>query len=108
MKDTQPELYMDTLTLHTRAPVRTHSDFIRTFYKGLDELVHGGLLVKRAGTWSFGHVIVAKEFDDVDSMNRPRKALRFGSWLCLALALKVSREDVRQMLLDAVKKHPIY
>lgn len=104
----QPELHMTSELLHELAPVRTHSDLLRTILKGLEELTNGGVLTRKGRAWIAGSVIVAEDYHYTDSMNRDRVAIRFGSWLCLALALKVSREDTRKVLLDAVKKHPIY
>ncbi|OZO01138.1 hypothetical protein B7453_28535 [Pseudomonas sp. IB20] len=108
MQSTQPELHMTSELLHELAPVRTHSDLTRTILKGLEELTNGGVLVRKGRAWLAGGVSVAEDYRYTDSMNRDRIAIRFGSWLCLALALKVSREDTRQVLLSAVKKHPIY
>lgn len=99
---------MTSELLHELAPVRTHSDILRTVLKGMEELLRGGVLTRKGRLWvvSSGAVVV-EEYDYVDSQNRKQAAVRFGSWLCLALALKVSREETRQVLLNAVKKHPI-
>lgn len=99
--------HMDSLTLWEKAPVRTHADLLRTLYKGLNELAHGGLLTYSNRVWKHNGVAVARESFDVDTMNRERKILEFTNWVCLALALKVSREDVRQVLMDTVAKHPL-
>ena len=103
-----PNLHMDSLRLHELAPVRTHSDLLRTVLKGMEELSNGGVLSRRGHSWLAGGVVVAEDYHYQDTQNRDRVAIRFGSWLCLALALKVSREETRKALLDAVKKHPIY
>lgn len=100
-------LHMTSEQLHDLAPVRTHSDLLRTFIKGLEELTNGGVLSRKGRTWVASGVVVAEDYHYQDSQNRDRVALRFGSWLCLALALKVSREETRKVLLDAVKKHPL-
>ena len=103
----QHELHMTSERLHELAPVRTHSDLLRSFIKGLTELTNGGVLSRKGRTWVAAGVVVAEDYHYQDSQNRDRIALRFGSWLCLALALKVSREETRKALLDAVKKHPL-
>lgn len=103
----QHELHMTSEQLHELAPVRTHSDLLRTVLKGLEELLRAGVLTRKGRSWVCSGVVVAEEYIYQDSQNRDRIALRFGSWLCLALALKVSREETRQALLDAVKKHPL-
>ena len=100
-------LHMDTARLHDMAPVRTHSDLIRSFHSGLAELVTGGVLVVKDRKWYAGTALVAQYADYTDSQNRSRVCIQFGSWLCLALALKVSRAETRQALLDIVKKHPL-
>jgi len=104
----QPELHMTSERLHELAPVRTHSDILRTVLKGMEELLRGGILTRKGRQWvvSSGAVVV-EEYNYTDSQNRSQVAVRFGSWLCLALALKVSREETRQVLLDAIKKHPL-
>ena len=99
---------MTSERLHELAPVRTHSDLMRTILKGLSELAQGGVITRKGGTYVADQTVIAEEYRYVDSMNRERIALKFGSWLCLALALKVSREDTRLVLLQAVKRHPIY
>ncbi|WEM05592.1 hypothetical protein [Pseudomonas phage vB_PaeM-G11] len=106
-----PELHMTSERLHELAPVRTHSDLMRTILKGLSELAQGGVITRKGGAlgvYFADQTVIAEEYHYVDSMNRERVALKFGSWLCLALALKVSREDTRLVLLQAVKRHPIY
>jgi len=108
MQFTQPELHMTSERLHELAPVRTHSDLMRTILKGLSELAQGGVITRKGGAYVADQTVIAEEYRYVDSMNRERIALKFGSWLCLALALKVSREDTRLVLLQAVKRHPIY
>ena len=100
-------LHMDTAKLHEIAPVRTHSDLIRSFHSGLAELVDGGALVVKDRKWFAGNALVAEYADYVDTQNRSRVCIRFGSWLSLALALKVSRAETRQALLDVVKKRPL-
>lgn len=100
-------LHMDTVRLHEMAPVRTHSDLIRSFHSGLAELVSGGVLVFQNRQWLHAGKVVAMYEDYTDSQNRSRVCIRFGSWLCLALALKVSRPETRQALLDVLKKHPL-
>lgn len=103
-----PELHMTSERLHELAPVRTHSDLMRTILKGLSELAQAGVIIRQGGAYFADQTAIAEEYRYVDSMNRERLALKFGSWLCLALALKVSREDTRLVLLQAVKRHPIY
>lgn len=103
----QHELHMTSERLHELAPVRTHYDLLRTFIKGLEELTNGGVLSRKGRAWLAAGVVVAEDYHYQDTQNRDRVAIRFGSWLCLAMALKVSREETRQALLDAVKKHPL-
>ena len=50
--------------------------------------------------------VAVEEFTYTDSVQREQKALRFGSWLCLVLVLKVTQEATRQALTDALLKHP--
>lgn len=103
------ELHMDSLTLFEIAPgVRTHSDLLRTFDKALGDLVHGGVLREMGGSWSAGKVVVAKRFTYTDAKNRTYRAIQFGSWLCLAMSMRVTREETRLALLAALEKHPIY
>lgn len=104
----QHELHMTSERLHELAPVRTHSDLLRTVLKGMEELLRAGILSRKGKSWVVASgAVVVEEYTYQDSQNRDRAAVRFGSWLCLALALKVSREETRQALLDAVKKHPL-
>jgi len=101
-------LYIDSLILHGKAPMRSHSDLMRTFNKGLAELVEGGVLVRRGDSWLCRSIVVAQEFTQPDSMNRPRKAVRFGTWLCLTMALKFTQPEVREILMGYLRRHPIY
>lgn len=101
------DLHMTSERLHELAPVRTHSDLLRSVLKGLEELTNGGVLKRNCRKWEAAGVVVAEDYLYQDSQNRDRVAIRFGSWLCLALALKVSREETRKVLLDAVQKHPL-
>lgn len=98
-------LYTDTLVLHSAAGMRSHSDLVRTVNTALAELVDGGVLVRKGDDWRAGSVIVAQEFTYEDSMKRSQKAVLFGTWLCLALVLKFTNEDVRQKLMGYLRRH---
>lgn len=104
---TSPKLHTDSLQVHAKSSFRSHSDLMRTLLKGLDELTDAGLLVKSPTTWSVGALVIAESFDYKDSTNRDQKAVRFGSWLCLALSLKVTQEATRSVLIEALKRHPL-
>lgn len=109
MKAPQPVLHMDSVTLHELSPsVRTHSDLLRTIDKALDDLVHGGVLRQVGGAWMAGQVVVAKRFTYNDTGGRTQRAIEFGSWLCLALSMRVTREETRLALCATLEKHPIY
>lgn len=109
MQAPQPILHMDSVTLHELSPsVRTHSDLLRTIDKALADLVHGGVLREMGGTWMAGRVMVAKRFNYNDAQGRSYRAIEFGSWLCLALSMRVTREETRLALCAALEKHPIY
>jgi len=102
-----PYLHMDSLRLYEMAPVRTHSDLLRTIQKGIDELTALGALSQHGSEWRVGAECVVEQYYYNDSIGRSYKALRFGSWLCLAMALKVTREETRKVLLDALANHPL-
>ncbi|WP_443700092.1 hypothetical protein [Pseudomonas sp.] len=104
---TQPKLHTDSLQVHAKSSFRAHSDLMRTILKGLDELLQAGLLSKEATKWSVGSSVIAEEFDYKDSTNRDQRAIRFGSWLCLALSLKVTQEATRSVLIEALKRNPL-
>lgn len=112
-----PKLHTDSLQLNAKATGRPHSELKTSLMKGIDLLMKGGLVVQgldRSGVMVWrtravdGLTIVAEEFTYTDSVQRTQKALRFSSWMCLALALKLTREADRQALMDAVAAHPIY
>lgn len=103
----QTKLHTDSLQVHAKSSFRAHSDLLRTILKGLNELTDSGLLVKTPTTWTAGTVVVAESFDYKDSTNRDQKAIRFGSWLCLALSLKVTQEATRAVLIEALKRNPL-
>ena len=109
MQAPQPVLHMDSVTLHELSPsVRTHSDLLRTIDKALADLVHGGVLRQAGDSWMAGKVMVAQRFIYNDTTGRPQRAIEFGSWLCLALSMRVTREETRLALCAALEKHPIY
>ena len=112
MPASNPPLFWDTHRLHegmAKDATRSHANLIRTFNKGLADLTASGLLTSTDGrTWRTNGVPIAKFGDYEDSYGRSHKCIYFGSWLCLAMAFKVSKEETREALLDLLKKHPIY
>lgn len=103
----QPNLHIDSLQVHAKSSFRSHSDLLRTILKGLKELTAAGLLSHSGLVWRVDHSVVAEMFYYEDSSNREQKAIRFGSWLCLALSLKVTQEATRGVLIAGLKKHPL-
>ncbi|WP_426101424.1 hypothetical protein [Pseudomonas sp. PSPC3-3] len=108
----QPKLHTDSLQIHAKTTIRAHSALLRTLIKAIDELAESGLIVKGTspgGTvvWVASGDMVIEEFTYTDSVQREQKALRFGSWLCLALTLKVTQGSARQAFVDTLKAHPL-
>ncbi|MFL1493018.1 MULTISPECIES: hypothetical protein [Pseudomonas] len=109
-----PKLYTDTYQLFKLLKaqggiqsMRTHSDFARTLEKGLDELVESGVVVLSATQWTANGQVVAEETYHRED-GKSFTGIAFGSWFCLAMALKVNKPEVRQALSDYLKKNPIY
>jgi len=98
---------MTSVQLLELASVRTHADVIQTLHKGLDELTKADVLTKDGPQWLAGSAVVAKEYLHSEGNGVEYKALRFGSWLCLALTLQIPKEPVREVLMDALKNNPI-
>ncbi|KPA96929.1 hypothetical protein [Pseudomonas asplenii] len=109
-----PTLHMDSVSLFKLlkarggiASMRTHSDLLRTFEKALQELVDAGVLIHSPMEWTAnGAVVVQVSYGKDDG--KAFEGLQFGSWFCLAMALKVTKPEIREALTEALKKHPIY
>jgi hypothetical protein len=102
-----PSLYANTAELHAAAPdaARSHADVIRTFNRALAELTAAGALTERnKREWYFGKDLVAVFGTYNDVGGRDQTCLYFGSWLCLAMLLKVTRLETRQALTTILKK----
>ncbi|KZL40023.1 hypothetical protein VT47_08395 [Pseudomonas syringae pv. syringae] len=102
-----PPLYANTAELHAAAPeaARSHADVIRTFNRALADLTAAGALTERnKREWYFGKDRVALFGSYNDSSGRDQTCLYFGSWLCLAMILKVTRLETRQALTAILKK----
>lgn len=111
-----PKLHTTTLQIHDKAPGRAHAELLKTILRAIEELSQSGMVMKETNelgisVWSAkgakGLTVVAEEYTYVDSVQRTQKALRLSSWLCLALTLKVTRENTRQAFADVVLKHPV-
>ncbi len=106
-----PKLHTDSLQIHAKTSIQAHAKLLRTIIKAVGELSDSGLIIKGSGphgtTWTASGAVVVEEFTYVDSVQRTQTALRFGSWLCLALALKVTQADARQAFIEVVEKHPL-
>lgn len=109
-----PKLITSTYQIHQMVPVssrpRSHADLIRTFHAALAELSEAGVIVERevAGSWFAGDAIVAMNGLYKDGYGRPQVCIYFGSWLCLAMSLKISHKETRKALMTTLKQHPIY
>ena len=109
---TAPKLHTDSLQIHAKTSIQAHSKLLWTITKAVEELTDSGLIIKDTGThgnvvWAASGSVVVEEFTYTDSVQRPQIALRFGSWLCLALALKVTQADARQAFIEVIQKHPL-
>lgn len=109
-----PQLITSTYEIHQMVPVssrpRSHADLIRTFHAALVELSEAGVIADKdaSGTWFAGEAIVAMNGVYKDAYGRPQLCIYFGSWLCLAMSLKVSHAATRKALMTTLKQHPIY
>lgn len=108
-----PKLITSTYEIHKMVPVssrpRSHADLIRTFHAALVELAEDGVIVERTpGAWFAGSAPVALTGLYKDAYDRPQACIYFGSWLCLAMSLKVSHKETRRALMVTLKQHPIY
>lgn len=109
-----PKLITSTYEIHQMVPVssrpRSHADLIRTFHAALAELAEAGVITERnvTGSWFAGDALVATNGVYMDAYGRPQVCIYFGSWLCLAMSLKVSHAATRKALMATLKQHPIY
>lgn len=110
MEITAP-LHSTTVDVHEFTPsVRSHADVIRTFNAALLDLTKVGLLSTLNGRqWYINGTgeMIATYDTYTDSSSRERVCLRFGSWLALAMALKVARVETREALVQILRKHPL-
>lgn len=107
------KLITSTYEVHQMVPSssrpRSHADLIRTFHAALNELSEGGVIEERTGgMWWAGDIPVALNGMYKDTYDRPQVCIYFGSWLCLAMTLKVSHKETRKALMRILQKHPIH
>lgn len=110
-----PELHTSTAEIHRSVPVtarpRSHADLIRSFNGGLAELTSAGVLTTDAPAarkWFCNGALVAQFGPYTDQYGREQVCLYFGSWLCLAMSLKVTHTETRAALMAVLKRHPLY
>lgn len=108
-----PKLFTSTYEILQMGPVttrpRSHADLIRTFRAALAELSEAGVLVEKpAGFWFAGSTAVAHHGKYKDAYGRSQDCIYFGSWLCLAMSLKVSHIETRAALMTLLRQNPIY
>ena len=65
------------------------------------------VVVLAATQWTANGQVVAEETYHRED-GKSFTGISFGSWFCLAMALKVTKPEVRQALADYLKKNPIY
>lgn len=110
---TTPDLHVTTAEIYEMSAEasrpRSHADVIRTFGAGLAELTEDGVLTATGvGHWKANGVTVARTGTYTDAQGRTQSCFLFGSWLCLAMALKVSNKETRKALMAVLKRNPIY
>jgi hypothetical protein len=110
---TTPDLHVTTAEIYENSPKetrpRSHADLIRSFDAGLAELTADGVLTTTGvGHWKANGVTVVRTGTYTDAQGRTQACYLFGSWLCLAMALKVSNKETRKALMLALKRNPIY
>ena len=107
------KLFTSTFEVHQMVPPasrpRSHADLIRTFHAALNELSEGGVIEERpSGVWWADKIPVALNGLYKDAYGRSQACISFGTWLCLAMSLKVSHKETRKALMTILKRHPIH
>lgn len=90
-----------TLVLQQVAGIRSHADASRVIISTLDDLVKFGAAKRVGKAWELNGKVIARESEYIDSMQRPRSMITFGSILSLAAALKATNPKLRACLMEA-------